>query len=91
MPGAAELVAESVRVEVPAPGAGIEDGLKLAETPAGMPLAENEIAALNPPLTEVVAVAVPELPCTTVMAPGETDSEKLGVAPLVMVRLRGAV
>jgi hypothetical protein len=34
-------VVERVSVEVPAPGAAIEDGLKLAVTPDGMPLAVN--------------------------------------------------
>jgi hypothetical protein len=66
-------------------------GLKLAETPAGRPPADSEIAELNPPETEVVAVDVPEVPWTMVSAAGLTDKEKLGVAPLVMVRVSPAL
>ena len=48
-----------VIVEVPAPGAAIEAGLKLMETPSPSPEAESRIELLKPPLTAVVMVEVP--------------------------------
>ena len=59
-----------VRVELPAPL--MEVGLKLTVTPAGWPLAVNEIAELNPPVTVLVIVDFPEPPCTT-----ETEFRKV--------------
>jgi hypothetical protein len=91
VPVAAELLAESVTVEEPAPGAPIEGGLKLAVTPDGMPLADSEIAELNPPATVVAAVAVPEEPCANVNDPGLTPSVKLGLVPGETVRFTVAV
>jgi hypothetical protein len=91
VPMAAELLAERVSVEDPAPGAAIEDGLKLAVTPDGRPLADSEIAELNPPATVVVAVAVPDEPWAKVRDPGLTPSVKLGLVPGETVRLTGAV
>jgi hypothetical protein len=70
---------EIVIVEVPAPGAAMEDGLKLAVAPAGRPLADREIIASNPPETVVVAVAVPAPPCATVTEAGLTAKEKAGL------------
>ena len=62
VPVVAVLLAEKVRVELPLPGAPIEAGLKLAVIPAGRPEADNEIAELNPPLTAVEILVLPELP-----------------------------
>jgi hypothetical protein len=62
VPVAAVLLAESVSVELPLPGAAIVLGLKLAVTPEGKPEMDNEIAELNPPLTVVEIVLAPELP-----------------------------
>ena len=62
VPVVAVLLAEKVRVELPLPGDPIEAGLKLAITPVGKPEAESEIAELNPPLTAVEMVVLPELP-----------------------------
>jgi hypothetical protein len=62
VPVAAVLLAVRVSVELPLPGAAIEAGLKLAVTPAGKPEADKETAALNPPLTTVEIVLLPELP-----------------------------
>ena len=45
-----------VIVEVPEPGAAIDEGLKLTVTPDGMPDADNAIAELKPPETVVVIV-----------------------------------
>ena len=58
----AVLLAVNVSVELPLPGAAIDAGLKLAVTPAGIPVAERLIAELNPPEPEVEIVVVPELP-----------------------------
>ena len=41
------------------------DGLKLAVTPAGRPLALRVIAPLNPLIAEIVTLSVTEVPCTT--------------------------
>jgi hypothetical protein len=49
-------------VEDPDPGAAIEDGLKLTDTPDGMPEALSKIEALKPPETDVVMVLAPEDP-----------------------------
>ncbi len=62
VPVVAVLLAEKVSVELPLPGAAMLPGLKLAVTPEGKPEADNEIAELNPPLTEVEIVLVPEPP-----------------------------
>jgi hypothetical protein len=48
VPVAAVLLAEKVSVELPLPGAATEAGLKVAVTPDGNPVAENEIAELKP-------------------------------------------
>ena len=61
VPTAALVVVESVKVEVPLPGAAMEDGEKLAVTPAGVETL-NAIALLKPPATEAVTVADPLLP-----------------------------
>src|SRR5215469_8266668 len=78
LPVVAVLLAVSVKVELPLPGAAIEAGLKLAVTPEGNPLADNEIAELNPPLTVVEMVLVPELPCVTDKLAGEALKAKSG-------------
>jgi hypothetical protein len=62
VPVVAVPLAENVRVELPLPGAAMELGLKLVVTPAGRPEAESETAELNPPLTVVEIVLLPELP-----------------------------
>ena len=62
VPVVAVLLAVNVSVELPLPGAAIEVGLKLAVTPAGRPEADNEIAELNPPLTVVEIVLLPDEP-----------------------------
>lgn len=62
VPIAAVLLAASVSVELPLPGAAIDVGLKVAVTPAGNPVAERETAELKPPLTVVEIVVVREVP-----------------------------
>src|SRR3954452_16357118 len=68
-----------VSVELPAPGAAIEDGLKEAVTPAGRPEAESAMAELKPPETAVVIVEVLVLPCTTETEVGAAAIVKSGV------------
>ena len=51
------LDTDKLKSVVPEPGAAIEPGLKLEVTPDGMPVAENVIAELNPPETDVVTTA----------------------------------
>lgn len=68
-----------VMVELPAPV--IELGLKPTVTPLGCPLALSEIVPLNPPVTELLMVDVPELPCTTETELGEADRLKLPPPP----------
>ena len=74
-----------VIVELPPPGAAIVLGLKLTVVPLGAPLAVRLIALLNPPLTVVVIVEVPELPCATLTEVGEPVRVKLGAAVTVRV------
>jgi len=76
VPGAVDAATSIVMVEVPAPV--IEVGLKLTVTPVGWPLADKEIAESNPPVTVLVMVEVPELPCATVTEVGEAERLKLG-------------
>lgn len=60
-----------VIVEVPAPV--IEVGLKPTVTPVGCPLADNEIDPLKPPVTALVIVELPELPCATETEVGDAE------------------
>jgi hypothetical protein len=78
VPVVAVLLAVNVRVELPEPGAAMEVGLNEAVTPAGSPLAEREIAELNPPeiVVEIAEVAPP--PCATETLLGEALSAKSG-------------
>jgi hypothetical protein len=80
---AAETV--KVAVELPEPGAAIEDGLKATVTPEGCPEADRAMALLKPPETAVVTVEVPELPWTTEIAAGEAEIVKSGVPPVTGV------
>ena len=74
-----------VIVELPPPGAAIELGLKLTVVPLGAPLAVRLIALLKPPLTVVLIVEVPELPCATLTDVGKPVSVKLAAAVTVRV------
>jgi hypothetical protein len=82
-----EAATVKVAVEVPEPGAAIEDGLKATVTPVGWPLADRAMALLKPPETAVVIVEVPALPCRTVTAAGEAEIVKFGVGVAVTVRV----
>jgi len=83
---AAVLLAVNVSVELPLPGAAIDAGLKLAVTPTGKPEAESDTAELNPPLTDVEIVVLPEPPCVTGKLLGDAVTVKLGEAAGLMVR-----
>src|SRR6266478_8848756 len=80
VPVVAVLLAVNVSVELPAPGAAMEAGLKLALTPVGNPETDNEIRELKPPLTVVEMVVVPVLPWVSVRLAGEALTVKSGVA-----------
>jgi len=62
-----------VMVEVPAPV--IDVRLKLTVTPFGWPVADKAMAESKPPVTALLMVELPELPCAT-----ETEA---GAAPIV--------
>ena len=64
-------------VEVPDPV--IEVGLKTTVTPVGWPAAVKETAESKPPVTVLVMVDVPELPCATETEVGEAERLKPGV------------
>ena len=74
-----------VMVEVPEPGAGIVLGLKLTVVPVSTPEADRLIELLKPPLTVVVIVEVPGVPCMTLREAGEAEIVKLGTAVTVSV------
>ena len=63
-------------VEVPDPV--IEVGLKTTVTPVGWPAAVKETAESKPPVTVLVMVDVPELPCATETEVGEAERLKPG-------------
>ena len=85
VPVVAVAVAVNVSVELPPPGAAMEDGLKLAVTPAGNPDAERATAELNPPLTVVEMVELPEVPCVTDRLPGDALRVKFGAVTALTV------
>jgi hypothetical protein len=67
-----------VIVELPEPGAGMVLGLKLNVVPAGAPAADRLIGLLNPPLTAVVIVELPCVPCARLSDAGDAETVKLG-------------
>ena len=86
VPVVAVLLAENVRLELPLPGAAMEVGAKAAVTPVGSPEADKDTAELNPPLSVVETVELPEVPWTTESATGEAVSVKSGAATEFTVR-----
>lgn len=86
VPLVARELTVTVMVEVPAPGAAMEDGLKETVLEEPWPLALSVMAELKPPAVVVVMVDLPEEPLVTVMAVGEALTAKDGVVP-VTVRL----
>jgi hypothetical protein len=85
VPVIAVLPTLNVNVELPPPGAAIDAGLKLAVTPVGNPDAERDTAELNPPVTDVEIVVLPEFPCVTERLAGDALTVKFGAAAGLMV------
>src|ERR1035437_3576172 len=75
-------------VEVPEPGAAMDDGLKATVTPLGWPLAERAMAELKPPPTIEVMVELPLLPWRTETEPGEAETENDGTGGPVSAAIR---
>src|SRR5713226_2995272 len=65
-----------VIVELPEPGAAIEDGLKATVVPEGWPEADSATALLKPPETVVVMVTLPEPPWAIEVEAGEAEIVK---------------
>ncbi len=81
-------MAETVTVIIdrPAPGAGIETGLKLTFTPAGAPLADKATALLKLPVMVVSRVAVFWWPGETAIAVGASRLKSGGVGTVTVSR-----
>src|SRR5689334_12728588 len=73
-------------LDVPEPGAAIDDGVKVTVMPAGAPEEVSATAALNPPAMADVIVDEPLVPCLMLTLAGEAESAKSGVAAAVTVR-----
>jgi len=69
----------SVNVLDPDPGAGREEGEKLAVNPVGNPVAASVTALLNPPATLVVILSVPVAPGATLRLLADRDSVSVGL------------
>lgn len=91
VPVVARELAVNFTVDVPEPGAPMDDGVKLTVTPDASPVAVKAIAELKPPVAAVVMVDVPLLPRTIVTDVGEAEMVKLGGAGAVTVRVIVAV
>ena len=85
MPGVVDDATANVAVEVPDPGAAIDDGVKLTVTPDGCPDADNATAELKPLLPVEVMVEVPRLPCINEIEVRLAASENVGAAVTVNV------
>lgn len=71
-------------VDVPAPGAAMELGLKVTLCAFPCPEADKLIAELKPPETVVVIVDVPELLRATLIDVGDALTVKFGVVPVTV-------
>ena len=83
-PSLALLPTLTVMVDVPEPGVAIELGLKVTVWAVPCPEADRLIAALKPPETTVVMVAVPELPRATLIDVGDALMVKFGLVPVTV-------
>ena len=81
VPVTVEEATVRVTVEVPAPAIGLV--LNATVTPAGWPLADNVMFELNPPVTVLVIVELPEPPCATETEAGEADRLNPGVVEVL--------
>lgn len=75
-PSPAFLLAVTLIVELPEPGAGIEDGENVTVKPPPCPEADRPIAELNTPETVVAMVDVPDELLLTVNDPGDAETAK---------------
>ena len=75
-PSEAFLFAVTVIVELPAPGAAIEEDENETFTPPPCPVADKPTAELNPPETAVVMVEVPDELLLTVIGLGAAETVK---------------
>ena len=78
MPVGAPLATLIVMVEVPAPGAAMDEGLKLTVTPLPCPCAFKLTIELKSPAIVVVIVVVPDFPRAMVTVLGDALIEKFG-------------
>lgn len=91
MPVDALLLALTVKVEVPPPGAAMDAGLKVAVSPLTSPAAVKVIGELKLPDVDEAIVEVPELLRATVSEAGEAETVKPAGDEEVMVRESVAV
>lgn len=82
LPVEALLEAVMVMVELPAPV--IDVGLKVMVSPLPWPDAERLIAELNPPVTDVVTVTLPDEFLVTLSDVGEAEMPKPAVAEVTV-------
>lgn len=85
VPVLAVFAAVRVNLDVPEPGAAIDDGLKIPVTPVGRPEAVSATAELKPPETALVTVTYPLAPSASEPELGETERVKLGGTGAVTV------
>ena len=78
VPVRAPVLTVKVTVEVPAPGAAMDEGLNLAVTPEGKLESLKATAALKLPAMVVVTVELPLVPLVTDSDVGDTETAKLG-------------
>lgn len=81
-PSEALLPTVIVIVDVPAPVIDVGENVTLFWLPS--PEADNAIAELNPPVTAVVMVTLPELLLAMLIVVGEALMEKAGVVPVTV-------
>ena len=79
------MVGEAANVTdaVPAPGAEMSAGLKVAVAPAGNPFAVSEILELKLPDIVVETCALTELPCCVLTLDGATAIAKSSAVDLI--------
>jgi len=86
-PVAAVEAAASVKVLLPLPGEAMLAGAKPAVTPAGNPLTDKLIEALNPAVVAVVSLMEPDLPNVTLMLVALAASVMFGGGSTVRVKV----
>lgn len=84
-PAATDEPAVRVRLEAPPPA--MDAGLKVAVTPAGVPVTERVTDELNPPAAVVETVTRPDAVRDSVTAETEVPREKFGATETTSVNL----